>query len=92
MYFTCTFSASSIILKADYQLNINDKLHWGLLIMHLFKFFLFSPDNFFVDDFARFSALDSRGKTAAIANSMNYLTKKGKTSGLVLDPTYFFFT
>lgn len=92
MYFTCTFSASSIILKADYQLNINGKLHWGLLIIHLFKFFLFSPDNFFVDDFARFSALDSRGKTAAIANSMNYLTKKGETSGLVLDPTYFFFT
>lgn len=59
--------------------------------MHLFKFFLFSPDNFFVDDFARFSALDSRGKTAAIANSMNYLTKKGKTFGLVLDPTYLFF-
>lgn len=46
--------------------------------MHLCKFFPFFPDNFFVDDFARFSALDSRGKTAAIANSMNYLTKKGK--------------
>lgn len=48
--------------------------------MHLFKFFIFSPDNFFVDDFARFSSLDSRGKTAAIANSMNYLTKKGNPS------------
>ncbi|KAG3274342.1 UDP-glucose glycoprotein glucosyltransferase 1, transcript variant X2 [Ictidomys tridecemlineatus] len=33
-------------------------------------------DNFFVDDYARFSALDSQGKTAALANSMNYLTKK----------------
>ncbi|XP_046319674.1 UDP-glucose:glycoprotein glucosyltransferase 1 isoform X2 [Marmota monax] len=33
-------------------------------------------DNFFVDDYARFSVLDSQGKTAALANSMNYLTKK----------------
>ncbi|EDL99288.1 UDP-glucose ceramide glucosyltransferase-like 1, isoform CRA_c [Rattus norvegicus] len=37
---------------------------------------LTASNNFYVDDFARFSALDSRGKTAAIANSMNYLTKK----------------
>ncbi|KAH0504019.1 UDP-glucose:glycoprotein glucosyltransferase 1 [Microtus ochrogaster] len=37
---------------------------------------LTASNNFFVDDFARFSVLDSRGKTAAIANSMNYLTKK----------------
>uniref|UniRef100_K9J3X2 UDP-glucose ceramide glucosyltransferase-like 1 n=1 Tax=Desmodus rotundus TaxID=9430 RepID=K9J3X2_DESRO len=33
-------------------------------------------NNFFVDDYARFTALDSQGKTAAIVNSMNYLTKK----------------
>lgn len=37
-----------------------------------------------MDDFARFSALDSRGKTAAIANSMNYLTKKGNLLELAL--------
>lgn len=47
---------------------------------------VFPPDNFYVDDFARFSALDSRGKTAAIANSMNYLTKKGNPLGLDLVP------
>ncbi|KAF6116852.1 UDP-glucose glycoprotein glucosyltransferase 1 [Phyllostomus discolor] len=33
-------------------------------------------NNFFVDDYARFTALDSQGKTAAIVNSMNYLAKK----------------
>ncbi|KAK2109211.1 UDP-glucose:glycoprotein glucosyltransferase 1 [Saguinus oedipus] len=33
-------------------------------------------DNFFVDDYARFTTLDSQGKTAAVVNSMNYLTKK----------------
>ncbi|CAH2246338.1 UDP-glucose:glyco glucosyltransferase 1 isoform X2 [Pelobates cultripes] len=33
-------------------------------------------NNYFVDDYARFSVLDSSAKTAAVANSMNYLTKK----------------
>lgn len=37
---------------------------------------LTANNNLFVDDYARFSVLDSQGKTAAIANSMNYLTKK----------------
>uniref|UniRef100_A0A8C3TQV9 UDP-glucose ceramide glucosyltransferase-like 1 n=1 Tax=Catharus ustulatus TaxID=91951 RepID=A0A8C3TQV9_CATUS len=32
--------------------------------------------NHFVDDFARFTTLDSKDKTAAVANSMTYLTKK----------------
>lgn len=61
--------------KSDYQLNINVRLNLGMLIINLYQFFL--PDNFFVDDYARFTGLDSQGKTAAIANSMNYLTKKG---------------
>uniref|UniRef100_A0A8C5TLP6 UDP-glucose ceramide glucosyltransferase-like 1 n=1 Tax=Malurus cyaneus samueli TaxID=2593467 RepID=A0A8C5TLP6_9PASS len=33
-------------------------------------------NNYFVDDFARFTTLDSKDKTAAVANSMTYLTKK----------------
>jgi hypothetical protein len=45
--------------------------------MYLFQFFFPPLDNFFVDDYARFSVLDSEGKTAALANSMSYLTKKG---------------
>lgn len=45
--------------------------------------FFSSSDNFFVDDFARFTVLESKDKTAAVANSMTYLTKKGNTcSGL----------
>ena len=63
------------MVKSDYQLNINVRLNLVSLIINLFQFSF--SDNFFVDDYARFSVLDSQGKTAAIANSMNYLTKKG---------------
>lgn len=35
------------------------------------------PDNFFIDDYARFSTLSSKKKNGAVANSMNYMTKKG---------------
>ncbi|XP_071475340.1 UDP-glucose:glycoprotein glucosyltransferase 1 isoform X1 [Marmota flaviventris] len=45
-------------------------------------------DNFFVDDYARFSVLDSQGKTAALANSMNYLTKKGMSSKEIYDDSF----
>ncbi|KAK2891958.1 UDP-glucose:glycoprotein glucosyltransferase 1 isoform X2 [Channa argus] len=37
---------------------------------------LSDTNNFFIDDYARFSALDSRQKSTAVANSMNYMTKK----------------
>uniref|UniRef100_A0A8C5B4H8 UDP-glucose glycoprotein glucosyltransferase 1 n=1 Tax=Gadus morhua TaxID=8049 RepID=A0A8C5B4H8_GADMO len=32
--------------------------------------------NFFVDDYARFSTLDTKQRSTAVANSMNYMTKK----------------
>lgn len=35
-------------------------------------------DNHFVDDYARFSTLDTKEKSTAVANSMNYMTKKGR--------------
>ncbi|KAL4624741.1 UDP-glucose:glycoprotein glucosyltransferase 1 isoform X2 [Arapaima gigas] len=37
---------------------------------------LSSINNHFIDDYARFLFLDSRKKNGAVANSMNYLTKK----------------
>lgn len=43
--------------------------------------FVFLADNFYVDDFARFTFLDSKDKTAAVANSMTYLAKKGIVMG-----------
>lgn len=52
---------------------------------------IFFSDNFFVDDYARFTVLDSQGKTAAIANSMNYLTKKGNPFLAYLGFSIFFF-
>lgn len=44
-----------------------------------------------MDDYARFTVLDSQGKTAAIANSMNYLTKKGNPFLAYLGFSIFFF-
>ncbi|KAM8834331.1 UDP-glucose:glycoprotein glucosyltransferase 1 isoform 1-T1 [Synchiropus picturatus] len=41
---------------------------------------LSDTNNHFVDDYARFSTLDSRERSAAVANSMNYMTKKGLTA------------
>ncbi|KAM9841989.1 UDP-glucose:glycoprotein glucosyltransferase 1 [Aulostomus maculatus] len=37
---------------------------------------LSDTNNYFVDDYARFSSLDTREKSTAVANSMNYMTKK----------------
>lgn len=37
-------------------------------------------DNYFIDDYARFSTLDTVEKNTAVANSMNYMTKKGKST------------
>ncbi|XP_066202027.1 UDP-glucose:glycoprotein glucosyltransferase 1 isoform X3 [Saccopteryx leptura] len=49
---------------------------------------LTATNNFFVDDYARFATLDSQGKTAAIANSMKYLTKKGMSSKEIYDDSF----
>ncbi|XP_075873860.1 UDP-glucose:glycoprotein glucosyltransferase 1 isoform X2 [Nelusetta ayraudi] len=37
---------------------------------------LSGSNNHFVDDYARFSTLDTKEKSTAVANSMNYMTKK----------------
>lgn len=47
-----------------------------IIIVVLVCFFL--TDNHFVDDYARFSTLDTKEKSTAVANSMNYMTKKGQ--------------
>ncbi|XP_038608579.1 UDP-glucose:glycoprotein glucosyltransferase 1 [Tachyglossus aculeatus] len=49
---------------------------------------LTATNNFFVDDFGRFTFLDSQDKTAAVANSMNYLTKKGMSSKEIYDDSF----
>lgn len=57
----------------------------GFIEIKCVKFILFLlyflADNFYVDDFARFTVLDSKDKTAAVANSMTYLSKKGIVKG-----------
>ncbi|KAM8953224.1 UDP-glucose:glycoprotein glucosyltransferase 1 [Pelodytes ibericus] len=47
-----------------------------------------ATNNFFVDDYARFSLLDSNAKTAAVANSITYLTKKGMSSREIYDDSF----
>ncbi|XP_058471290.1 UDP-glucose:glycoprotein glucosyltransferase 1 isoform X1 [Solea solea] len=49
---------------------------------------LSDTNNFFVDDYARFSTLDSKEKSTAVANSMNYMTKKGMTTTNRHDDAY----
>ncbi|XP_069069835.1 UDP-glucose:glycoprotein glucosyltransferase 1 isoform X1 [Pleurodeles waltl] len=49
---------------------------------------LTAANNHFVDDYARFTVLDSKEKTAAVANSMNYLTKKGMSSKEIYDESF----
>ncbi|CAB1327916.1 unnamed protein product [Coregonus sp. 'balchen'] len=39
---------------------------------------LSNTNNHFIDEYARFLLLDTREKSTAVANSMNYMTKKGK--------------
>ncbi|XP_069563366.1 UDP-glucose:glycoprotein glucosyltransferase 1 isoform X1 [Brachyistius frenatus] len=49
---------------------------------------LSDSNNHFVDDYARFSTLDSKAKSTAVANSMNYMTKKGMTTNNRHDDGY----
>ncbi|XP_072313338.1 UDP-glucose:glycoprotein glucosyltransferase 1 isoform X1 [Eucyclogobius newberryi] len=41
---------------------------------------LSDTNTYFIDDYARFSTLDVKEKNTAVANSMNYMTKKGLAS------------
>lgn len=47
---------------------------------------LSDTNNYFIDDYARFSTLDVKEKNTAIANSMNYMTKKD--DGYIRPVTY----
>lgn len=38
-----------------------------------------------MDDYARFSTLDTKEKSTAVANSMNYMTKKGQRGSGMLE-------
>ncbi|XP_066454002.1 UDP-glucose:glycoprotein glucosyltransferase 1 isoform X3 [Eleutherodactylus coqui] len=58
------------------QPNVVPRINLRILEVERQYLDLTATNNFFVDDYARFSALDTNAKSAAIANSMNYLTKK----------------
>ncbi|OXB58829.1 hypothetical protein ASZ78_007546 [Callipepla squamata] len=58
------------------QPNVVPRINSRILMSDREYLDLTAMNNFYVDDFARFSTLDSREKTAAVANSMTYLTKR----------------
>ncbi|XP_042638197.1 UDP-glucose:glycoprotein glucosyltransferase 1 [Orycteropus afer afer] len=70
------------------QPNVVPRINSRILTAERKYLDLTSTNNFFVDDYARFSVLDSQGKTAAIANSMNYLTKRGMSSKEIYDDSF----
>ncbi|XP_062950873.1 UDP-glucose:glycoprotein glucosyltransferase 1 isoform X2 [Cynocephalus volans] len=70
------------------QPNVVPRINSRILTAEREYLDLTANNNFFVDDYARFTVLDSQGKTAAIANSMNYLTKKGMSSKEIYDDTF----
>nr|XP_051704720.1 UDP-glucose:glycoprotein glucosyltransferase 1 isoform X2 [Oryctolagus cuniculus] len=61
------------------QPNVVPRINSRILTAQRVYLDLTASNNFFVDDYARFTVLDSQGKSAAIANSMNYLTKKDES-------------
>ncbi|KAH0623877.1 hypothetical protein JD844_007062 [Phrynosoma platyrhinos] len=58
------------------QPNVVPRINSRILMSEREYLDLTATNNFYVDDYARFTFLDSKDKTAAVANSMTYLTKK----------------
>uniref|UniRef100_A0A670I460 UDP-glucose ceramide glucosyltransferase-like 1 n=1 Tax=Podarcis muralis TaxID=64176 RepID=A0A670I460_PODMU len=58
------------------QPNVVPRINSRILMSDREYLDLTATNNFFVDDYARFTFMDSKHKTAAIANSMTYMTKK----------------
>ncbi|XP_077205462.1 UDP-glucose:glycoprotein glucosyltransferase 1 isoform X1 [Paroedura picta] len=70
------------------QPNVVPRINSRILMADREYLDLTATNNFFVDDFARFTFLDSKDKTAAIANSMTYLSKKGMSSKEIYDDSF----
>ncbi|XP_004704006.2 UDP-glucose:glycoprotein glucosyltransferase 1 [Echinops telfairi] len=70
------------------QPNVVPRINSRILTTEREYLDLTANNNFFVDDYARFTVLDSQGKTAAVANSMKYLTKKGMSSKEIYDDSF----
>uniref|UniRef100_A0A2K5PG13 UDP-glucose ceramide glucosyltransferase-like 1 n=1 Tax=Cebus imitator TaxID=2715852 RepID=A0A2K5PG13_CEBIM len=70
------------------QPNVVPRINSRILTAERDYLDLTASNNFFVDDYARFTTLDSQGKTAAVVNSMNYLTKKGMSSKEIYDDSF----
>uniref|UniRef100_A0A8C0J2V3 UDP-glucose ceramide glucosyltransferase-like 1 n=1 Tax=Chelonoidis abingdonii TaxID=106734 RepID=A0A8C0J2V3_CHEAB len=70
------------------QPNVVPRINSRILMSDREYLDLTATNNFFVDDYARFTVLNSKDKTAAVANSMTYLTKKGMSSKEIYDDSF----
>uniref|UniRef100_A0A670I5Q3 UDP-glucose ceramide glucosyltransferase-like 1 n=1 Tax=Podarcis muralis TaxID=64176 RepID=A0A670I5Q3_PODMU len=70
------------------QPNVVPRINSRILMSDREYLDLTATNNFFVDDYARFTFMDSKHKTAAIANSMTYMTKKGMSSKEIYDDSF----
>uniref|UniRef100_A0A452IPI4 UDP-glucose glycoprotein glucosyltransferase 1 n=1 Tax=Gopherus agassizii TaxID=38772 RepID=A0A452IPI4_9SAUR len=70
------------------QPNVVPRINSRILMSDREYLDLTATNNFFVDDYARFTFLNSKDKTAAVANSMTYLTKKGMSSKEIYDDSF----
>ncbi|XP_020643123.3 UDP-glucose:glycoprotein glucosyltransferase 1 isoform X1 [Pogona vitticeps] len=70
------------------QPNVVPRINSRILMSDREYLDLTGTNNFYIDDYARFTVLDSKDKTAAVANSMTYLTKKGMSSKEIYDDSF----
>ncbi|CAM4610395.1 unnamed protein product [Lepidochelys olivacea] len=73
-----TMNQPNVVPRINSRILMSDREYLDLTAMN----------NFFVDDYARFTVLNSKDKTAAVANSMTYLTKKGMSSKEIYDDSF----
>ncbi|XP_042574669.1 UDP-glucose:glycoprotein glucosyltransferase 1-like isoform X4 [Cyprinus carpio] len=62
------------------QPNVVPRINSRILSTNRNYLDLSATNNHFIDEYARFLFLDTKDKNAAVANSMNYMTKKGMST------------
>nr|XP_014343631.1 PREDICTED: UDP-glucose:glycoprotein glucosyltransferase 1 [Latimeria chalumnae] len=68
--------------------NVVSRINSRILTSERHYLDITAKNNHYVDDYARFTFLDSKDKTAAVANSLTYMSKKGMSSKEIYDDSY----
>uniref|UniRef100_A0A673B687 UDP-glucose ceramide glucosyltransferase-like 1 n=1 Tax=Sphaeramia orbicularis TaxID=375764 RepID=A0A673B687_9TELE len=82
---TTTFYQRAVYLVSDYHDVVDFIMNQPNVVPRINPRVL-STNNHFIDDYARFLTLDIKEKSTAVANSMNYITKKD--DGYIRPVTY----